>query len=400
MESRQAPDPVSPPGPDLSELLTLVGRGDQAAFETVYDRTAGRGVRGCPAGAAGRRAVGGGRPGGAARGVADGGALRPAARLRVGLGDDDRPPPRRGPGALGAGRRGPGGACRVRRAAPASRRGGRGRGVLPGGGTGAPLPGRAERTAAGVDRARVLLRLQLSAGRLEARPRARHGQEPDSRRAAAGCGTAWGWAGEIPALPVPGHAALAVQALAGRPVRARRARRRPNAPGSSGTCAAARPCQSEVRDFAAVAASLGLAAATTPPPSLKGRVLADVGALDAARSDDAAIAAVLSAADALIASAATSAGGTATVVASRQRPVGGVHQRGAARAAAFLGLRAVVHRVRRGAGGRPGVVAGGRDRTGSPCRCSRPGCPATTRSASRSSRPAAPPRRPPRRSWC
>jgi len=79
-------------------------------------------------------------------------------------------------------------------------------------------------------------------------------------------------------------------------------------------CAA---CQSEVRDFAAVAAELGLAAATTPPAALKGRVLADAGALDAARSDDAAIAAVLSAADALIASAATSAGGTATVVASR-----------------------------------------------------------------------------------
>ena len=38
MESRQAPDPVSPPGPDLDELLTLVGRGDQVAFETVYDR--------------------------------------------------------------------------------------------------------------------------------------------------------------------------------------------------------------------------------------------------------------------------------------------------------------------------------------------------------------------------
>jgi anti-sigma-K factor RskA len=79
-------------------------------------------------------------------------------------------------------------------------------------------------------------------------------------------------------------------------------------------CAA---CQAEVRGFAEVAASLGLAAAATPPPSLKGRVLADVGALDAARSDDAAIAAVLSAADALIASAATTAGGTATVVASR-----------------------------------------------------------------------------------
>src|SRR5579871_3939702 len=40
MESRQAPDPVSPPGPGLDELLTLVGRGDKAAFETVYDRTA------------------------------------------------------------------------------------------------------------------------------------------------------------------------------------------------------------------------------------------------------------------------------------------------------------------------------------------------------------------------
>jgi RNA polymerase sigma-70 factor (ECF subfamily) len=40
MESKQAPDPVSPPGADLDELLTLVGRGDQAAFETIYDRTA------------------------------------------------------------------------------------------------------------------------------------------------------------------------------------------------------------------------------------------------------------------------------------------------------------------------------------------------------------------------
>jgi anti-sigma-K factor RskA len=77
-------------------------------------------------------------------------------------------------------------------------------------------------------------------------------------------------------------------------------------------------CPAEVRGFAAVAASLGLAAATTPPPSLKGRVLADVAALDAARSADAEIAAVLSAADARVASAATSAGGTATVVASRR----------------------------------------------------------------------------------
>ena len=40
MESRQAPDPFSPPGPDLGELLTLVARGDQVAFETVYDRVA------------------------------------------------------------------------------------------------------------------------------------------------------------------------------------------------------------------------------------------------------------------------------------------------------------------------------------------------------------------------
>jgi Anti-sigma-K factor rskA/Putative zinc-finger len=77
-------------------------------------------------------------------------------------------------------------------------------------------------------------------------------------------------------------------------------------------------CPADVRGFAAVAASLGLAAATTPPPALKGRVLADVAALDAARSADAEVAAVLSAADARIASAATSAGGTATVVASRR----------------------------------------------------------------------------------
>lgn len=76
-------------------------------------------------------------------------------------------------------------------------------------------------------------------------------------------------------------------------------------------------CQSEVRDFAEVAASLGRAAAATPPASLKGRVLADAGALDAARSQDDAIAAVLAAADAVVASAATTAGGTATVVASR-----------------------------------------------------------------------------------
>jgi RNA polymerase sigma-70 factor, ECF subfamily len=40
LESRQAPDPVSPPGADLSELLTQVAQGDQVAFETVYDRVA------------------------------------------------------------------------------------------------------------------------------------------------------------------------------------------------------------------------------------------------------------------------------------------------------------------------------------------------------------------------
>ncbi len=77
-------------------------------------------------------------------------------------------------------------------------------------------------------------------------------------------------------------------------------------------------CPAEVRGFAAVAASLGVAAAATPPPALKGRVLADVAALDAARSADTEIAAVLSAADARVASAATSAGGTATVVTSRR----------------------------------------------------------------------------------
>jgi RNA polymerase sigma-70 factor (ECF subfamily) len=40
VESRQVPDPLSPPGPDLGELLTLVARGDQVAFETIYDRVA------------------------------------------------------------------------------------------------------------------------------------------------------------------------------------------------------------------------------------------------------------------------------------------------------------------------------------------------------------------------
>ena len=31
---------MSPPGPDLDQLLTLTARGDQAAFEAVYDRIA------------------------------------------------------------------------------------------------------------------------------------------------------------------------------------------------------------------------------------------------------------------------------------------------------------------------------------------------------------------------
>lgn len=77
-------------------------------------------------------------------------------------------------------------------------------------------------------------------------------------------------------------------------------------------------CPGEVRGFAETAAVLGLAAAVTPPPALKGRVLADVAALAGARAVDAEIASLLSAPDALVASAATAAGGTATVVASRR----------------------------------------------------------------------------------
>jgi hypothetical protein len=82
--------------------------------------------------------------------------------------------------------------------------------------------------------------------------------------------------------------------------------------------ATCRTCPDEVRGFAATATVLGVAAAVTPPPALKGRVLADVAALDGARAVDAEIAGLLSAPDALVASAATSAGGTATVVASRR----------------------------------------------------------------------------------
>jgi anti-sigma-K factor RskA len=78
-----------------------------------------------------------------------------------------------------------------------------------------------------------------------------------------------------------------------------------------------RTCPDEVRGFAATATQLGLAAAAAPPPSLKSAVLGAVGALSSARDVDAAIAAVLSAPDARIVSGATSAGGTATAVASR-----------------------------------------------------------------------------------
>jgi hypothetical protein len=80
-----------------------------------------------------------------------------------------------------------------------------------------------------------------------------------------------------------------------------------------------RTCPDEVRGFAATATQLGLAAAAPPPPALKGAVLGAVGALSTARDVDEAIAAVLSAADARIVSGATSAGGTATVVASKSR---------------------------------------------------------------------------------
>jgi RNA polymerase sigma-70 factor (ECF subfamily) len=38
---RSAPDPAELGEPDLDRLLTLVARGDQDAFETVYDRMAG-----------------------------------------------------------------------------------------------------------------------------------------------------------------------------------------------------------------------------------------------------------------------------------------------------------------------------------------------------------------------
>ena len=75
-------------------------------------------------------------------------------------------------------------------------------------------------------------------------------------------------------------------------------------------------CPQEVRGHFATATELALAVAATPPPALKGRVLADVTALSGARAVDAEMAALLSAPDALVASGATAAGGTATVVAS------------------------------------------------------------------------------------
>jgi hypothetical protein len=79
-----------------------------------------------------------------------------------------------------------------------------------------------------------------------------------------------------------------------------------------------RTCPDLVRGFAATTTELALAVAETPPPSLKAAVLGAVGALSGAQAVDEAIAAVLSAADARIVSGATTAGGTATVVASQR----------------------------------------------------------------------------------
>ena len=77
-----------------------------------------------------------------------------------------------------------------------------------------------------------------------------------------------------------------------------------------------RSCPDEVRGFTATATALGIAVAVEPPPELRQRVLAVVAALGVAQAGNAEIAAVLSAPDARTTSAATSAGGTATVVAS------------------------------------------------------------------------------------
>jgi anti-sigma-K factor RskA len=77
-----------------------------------------------------------------------------------------------------------------------------------------------------------------------------------------------------------------------------------------------RSCTDEVRGFTATATMLGIAAAVEPPPELRPRVLAVVAALGVAQAGNAEIAAVLAARDAQTTSAATSAGGTATVIAS------------------------------------------------------------------------------------
>jgi anti-sigma-K factor RskA len=83
-----------------------------------------------------------------------------------------------------------------------------------------------------------------------------------------------------------------------------------------------RTCPDEVRGFAATAAALATAAAAQPPRSLRDRVFAAVDELSVAKAQDTSIAAVLAAPDARIASAGTSAGGTATVVASlRERAI-------------------------------------------------------------------------------
>ena len=77
-----------------------------------------------------------------------------------------------------------------------------------------------------------------------------------------------------------------------------------------------RSCEREVRGFTATATALGMAAAADPPQGLKQAVLAAIATLSAAQAGNAAIAALMSAPDARTTSAATSAGGTATVVSS------------------------------------------------------------------------------------
>lgn len=77
-----------------------------------------------------------------------------------------------------------------------------------------------------------------------------------------------------------------------------------------------RSCPGEVRGYMATATALAMAVAGGPPPELRSRVLSAVAALDSARAGNAEVAAVLGAPDARTTSAGTSAGGTATVVAS------------------------------------------------------------------------------------